>query len=269
MISFPRQTVTHDLVFEGLGLHSGVPVRVTVRPGEQGIAFRLGEERVVASPANVTDTRRCTTLGPVATVEHLMSAFGGLGVTDAEVEVTTAEMPALDGGAAEYVEAILGAGLAPLGEATLEGPYARVFFHDGPVRIAVAKGEGRWRFTFETGERWPGTQTFECLLSPEEYAGGVAPARTLAFEEEVEPARAAGLGLGLDERTVLVLGREGYVNEPHFPDEPARHKTLDLIGDLYLTGVPVGLLSVTAQASGHRTNVEAARRLAAAVTIRR
>ncbi|MFN3962319.1 MAG: UDP-3-O-acyl-N-acetylglucosamine deacetylase, partial [Fimbriimonadaceae bacterium] len=87
MISAPRFTVADRVSFTGQGLHGGQPVRVTVHPGADGIAFRAGDQRVPATPNEVTDTRRCTQLGPVATIEHLMSAFAGLGITDAEIEV--------------------------------------------------------------------------------------------------------------------------------------------------------------------------------------
>ena len=97
MISYTRKTLQSDVVMEGLGLHSGIPVKVHIYPGDQGIAFRRGDERVLAKPENVTDTTRCTTLGPVSTIEHLMSAFAGLEITDAEVEVDAPELPGLDG----------------------------------------------------------------------------------------------------------------------------------------------------------------------------
>jgi len=83
VISAPRFTVADGVSSAGQGLHGGPPVRVTVHPGSDGIAFRVGAQRVPATPNAVTDTRRCTQLGPVATIEHLMSAFAGLGITDA------------------------------------------------------------------------------------------------------------------------------------------------------------------------------------------
>jgi len=256
MISFPRKTISEKAYLGGKGLHSGIPVEVMVSPGDEGIVFVSGETTLKAIPENVSDTLRCTCLGPIATVEHIMSAFGGLGITDAVVEVHGSEMPALDGGASAYVDALLSAGVYGLGEAQIMVPYARVFHVEGEVRIAIARGEGHWRYVFEAGERWPHTQAYETF---------VTPARTFAYEEQVEGIRRAGLAQGLDETSALVLGRQDYVNEALFPDEPARHKLLDLIGDLYLSGVPVSLLNVVAERSGHRTNVEAARKLADAV----
>ncbi|WP_211770420.1 UDP-3-O-acyl-N-acetylglucosamine deacetylase [Kutzneria sp. CA-103260] len=101
------------------------------------------------------------------------------------------------------------------------------------------------------------TQTFTCRL-PDDYFAEVAPARTIAFAEEVPRAHELGLGRGLTAESVVLLGPTGYDNEPRFPDEPARHKLLDLAGDLYLTGIPLRRLDVTARLSGHTDAVRAA-----------
>jgi UDP-3-O-[3-hydroxymyristoyl] N-acetylglucosamine deacetylase len=262
---FTRKTVAREVNFEGLGLHTGVAVKVAVYPGEAGIAFRMGSERWLATPENVSDTRRCTKLGDVGTIEHLMSAFAGMEITDAEVELTAPELPALDGSALEYVQAFAGAGLTELGNQEMRDPYARVFLQELPVKIAIGKGTGQWRYLYEAPNRWPGEQTFECEDAVGSYAAEIAPARTFAMIEEIPMVLAAGLAKGLDIEKALVIGEEGYKNEARFPDEPARHKLLDLMGDLYLAGVPARFLNVTAEKSGHRTNVEAAARLFAAI----
>jgi UDP-3-O-acyl-N-acetylglucosamine deacetylase len=219
-------------------------------------------------PENVTDTSRCTRLGEVSTVEHLMSALAGLGVTDAEVEVEGDELPAMDGCSLAFYQGVSAVGLSDLGEARVDGPFERVFHVDGDVKIAISSGNGHWRYEFECGERWPHSQHFE-VLSLNNYADEVAPARTFAFEEEMEMIRKAGLGKGLDETTAFVIGASGYINQTRFDDEPARHKALDLIGDLYLSGVPPQLLNVVAQRSGHRTNVAAAAKLREHATIKK
>jgi UDP-3-O-acyl-N-acetylglucosamine deacetylase len=266
MNRFVRRTPTDSVRFEGRGLHSGEPITVLVHPGAEGIAFRRGATRWAASPENVTDTSRCTRLGEVSTVEHLMSAFAGLGVTDAEVEVDGDELPAMDGCSLAFYQGVSAVGLSDLGEAKVDGPFERVFHVDGDVKIAISSGNGHWRYEFECGDRWPHSQHFE-VLSLNKYADEIAPARTFAFEEEMEMVRKAGLGKGLDETTAFVIGSSGYVNKAKFDDEPARHKALDLIGDLYLSGVPPQLLNVVAQRSGHRTNVAAATKLKEHVTI--
>ena len=264
-MTFPHRTLRNSVRLDGFGLHSGAAVTVTIHPGRGGIYFRSGAERVEARPENVTDTTRCTRLGGISTVEHVMSAFAGLGITDAEVELSSPELPAMDGSASALVGAILTTGTEDTGTFELAPPFSRVFLQEGEIKIAVGKGDGHWRFEYDAGTRWPGAMTFELPTTVEGYANEVAPARTFALMEELPPIFMAGLAKGLDQDSALVLGIEGYKNTPRFPDEPARHKLLDLIGDLYLSGVPIAALNVVATRSGHRTHVKAAALLAQAV----
>lgn len=262
-MTFRRRTVADDVAFTGLGLHSGESVVLTVRPSESGITFRNPKGVWEAVPENVSDTSRCTRLGEISTIEHLMSAFCGLEITDADVEVTASELPALDGAAATYVEGIKRVGFSDLGEKSVRDLFTRLFLHEGDIKIAVASGDGHWRFEYVTSPRWPGAQVFEAMGLPEGYEEQIAPCRTFGLEEEIPHLHAMGLARGLDLSTALVLGQSGYVNEPKFDDEPARHKLLDCMGDLYLSGVPARFLSVVAERSGHRTNVAMAAKLRA------
>jgi UDP-3-O-[3-hydroxymyristoyl] N-acetylglucosamine deacetylase len=232
----------------GHGLHSGQPVTVRIHPADGGIAFRCDGSRVVAAPASVTGTSFHTVLGAIGTVEHLMSAFAGAGITDAEVELSYPELPALDGSAAGYVAVLR---TQPLDEAEVLLPRHEVLVETPDASISVRRGTGVWAYTFAHG---CGAQRFTCRL-PQDYRTEVAPARTFALADQVPAMAVKGLGQGLDTSSVVLLGPDGYQNAPRFPDEPARHKLLDLVGDLYLTGIPVGLLDVTASFSGHTTNV--------------
>jgi UDP-3-O-acyl-N-acetylglucosamine deacetylase len=254
-----RRTLAQTVTLEGLGLHTGVPVVVKIHPGQHGIGFLHGGERVEAHPANVTDTTRSTKLGSVGTIEHLMSAFAGLEITDAEVELDAPELPGLDGSARLYVEALRHAGMEDLPDREIPDLFTRVFLQleDG-VKVAIGKGTGHWRYEYRTGDRWPREQIYESEDIVAAYPGEVAPARTFAFAEEVPHLIQMGMGKGLDDSSALILGIEGYKNEPRFSDEPARHKLLDLVGDLYLAGVPLRGLNVVAERSGHRTHVKAA-----------
>ena len=266
-MTYTRRTLQSSVIFEGLGLHSGGPVRVTVHPGQHGIAFRSGGARIPAVPENVVDTQRCTRLQGISTIEHLMSAFCGLEVTDAEVEVEGGELPGLDGSARQYVQRLHEVGFEALGEAQLRQPFSRVFLQDLPVKIGISRGEGHWRYTFGLTDHFPREQTFESADVTADYEPQIAPARTIVTDSEAQAILAHNLplGRGLGEESVVVLEPEGYKYAPRFPDEPARHKLLDLMGDLYLAGVPARFLNVVAEKSGHRTNVEAAARLMAAL----
>lgn len=226
-----------------------------------------GSEVVDARPENVTGTQRCTQLAGISTVEHVLSALAGLGVTDADIVVEGGELPAAEGCSAPYVGVILEQGLAACGHLDVEGPFERVYVVNSGSKVAIAKGEGWWRAEFEVVDSFIGKQVAEFALSPACYAAEVAPARTTVFEDEWQAAQAAGLGLGLDVSTVVGIGKTGYANEPRFADEPARHKLLDLIGDLALSGVPIAHLDVVGERSSHATNVEAATQLARSVAL--
>jgi len=268
-VQFERRTVAKDVLFSGKGLHSGNPVQVAVKPGEDGIWFRCGQDRIQARPENVTDTSRCTILGPISTIEHMMAALAGCDITDAEIELSNPEMPALDGASAEYAAQILATGASAIGMATCTGPYARVFVQEKESKVAIAAGSGHWKFDFINENRWPFHQSFETESVHNDFVKGLAPARTFDFEENVPLIQAAGLAKGLNLETALILGKDGYTNPPQFEDEPARHKMLDLVGDLYLAGVPIRLLSVAAIRSGHWLNVRAAKVLSEATKIER
>jgi UDP-3-O-[3-hydroxymyristoyl] N-acetylglucosamine deacetylase len=119
---------------------------------------------------------------------------------------------------------------------------------------------------YNTGDRWPVIQAYETETVVDDYIDQIAPSRTFALAEEVPMIIQLGMGRGLDENSAIVLGIEGYKNEARFSDEPVRHKLLDLIGDLYLSGVPIRYLSVGAERPGHRANVKAAQMLYESVT---
>jgi UDP-3-O-[3-hydroxymyristoyl] N-acetylglucosamine deacetylase len=262
----PRKTLKDDVCFDGIGLHTGVPVHVTVHPSQNGIIFRIGSERVTASPENVTDTTRSTKLGSVGTIEHMMSALCGLEITDADIELDAPELPGMDGSSQPYVQAFLDTGFQDLPGRESPDLFRRVFFQDGDASIAIGKGSGSWRYRFATGERWPGEQIIEPDDVVDCYAEQIAPSRTFAFTEDIPAVIQAGLGRGLDERSVLVLGMEGYKNDARFDNEPARHKLLDAMGDLYLAGLPARCLAVVAERSGHKANVAAAKMLVESLT---
>lgn len=259
-MTYERRTVKDTIEIEGRGLHTGTPVSVSIFPAEEGIRFRFGADTWQANPENVTDTTRCTRLGLISTVEHLMSAFAGAEVTDALVEVDAPELPAMDGSALPYLTALEESGTERIGEAEFPGVYSRVFVQEGDAKIAISAGEGRWRYEFQTPNRWPGEQVLETTDIVKGYPE-LAGARTFAFQEELVMIQAAGLGRGLDAESALILGPEGYLNTERCADEPVRHKMLDAVGDIYLAGVPLRFLNVVAIRTGHTATVKAAAEL--------
>jgi UDP-3-O-acyl-N-acetylglucosamine deacetylase len=228
-----------------------------LHPDDGRITFRCGGESVRAHPRNVTGTFRATTLGRVATIEHLMSAFAGAAVSDAFVELTAPEVPGLDGSAREFAAAIADAGTVVLDEDPGPSLSAAVVVLQGPASIVIRPGSGRWCCTYDLADRWPGALTVRATL-PGEYGSAIAWARTCVLAEEMPQVLRAGLGRGLDSGSVVIIGPDGYANPVRSRDEPARHKLLDLVGDLWLAGIPLDRLDVTAVRPGHSIAVRAA-----------
>jgi UDP-3-O-acyl-N-acetylglucosamine deacetylase len=246
------------LEFEGRGLHSGIPTKVRLMPGDSGIIFRNESGAWNAIPENVTSTTRCTCLGDISTVEHLMSALAAHEISDVTVEVAGTEIPGMDGSAAEFWQRLEQSTFVELGQSELPTLFRRLFLTEDGGKIAIGHGDGHWRYEYHGDNRWPEFQSYEHRDLPENYGTDIAPARTVAFADQIPNLIAAGLGLGLSQGDVLLLGNDGYENAPRFQDELARHKLLDLIGDIALSRVPIRFLSVVAERTGHRHNIRAA-----------
>lgn len=262
-MTFKRATVGGtEIVLEGQGLHSGVPVVVRFVPSQNGIRFIWGSKAVEAVPENVRDTHRCTKLGEISTIEHVMAALAGYEVTDVDIVLSAPELPALDGSAAPYLRAFQEAGPPQvIAEVERPAPFARVFLHEGDSKLSISYGTGTWRYEFSCPGRWPEFQAFETGDVSGEFEQAIAPARTFGFESDVEQIQASGLARGLDLDKALLIGSHGYANASRYENEPARHKMLDAIGDLYLSRIPIRFLNVVAERTGHRMNVLAAQKL--------
>jgi UDP-3-O-acyl N-acetylglucosamine deacetylase len=276
----PRRTLRRPTApLAGVGLFTGAPATARILPAPGGGLRFLrvdlrGSPPIPASAAFIAEPlpripARHTALAAggasVLTVEHILSALAGAGVTDALVEVDGPEVPILDGSAAVFAGAIAAAGLAD-GPRTIEPIEVRepLRVEQGGASITVSPFErALYRYELDYGPGAPvPPQAAEIDLGRGAYAAGVAPARTFCLEEEARAMRAAGLFGHLTAREMLVIGPGGPVeNTYRFPDEPARHKLLDLIGDLALAGRPIRGRVVAVKA-GHALNHRMARRLA-------
>ena len=275
-----QRTLKSSIKASGVGLHSGARVTMLLRPAapDTGIVFRRVDlDPVVDLPASATmvgDTRMCSCLerdgAKVGTIEHLMSAFAGLGIDNAFVDLDAAEVPILDGSASPFVFLIQSAGIE-------EQPVAKKFIR---VKRAIEVRESD-----RTGDKWARFEPYDGYrlnfsivfnhpainrtgqqvtvdFAEHSYVRDVARARTFGFMQEVEWLRENGLaqGGGLDNAVVLdeyrVLNGDGL----RYSDEFVKHKVLDAIGDLYLLGHPL-LASFTAHKSGHALNNLLAREL--------
>ena len=262
-----QKTVKEEINFRSVGLHSGRKVGMTIKPAEAdaGIVFVrkdvTSDNRIAADIQNVTDTTLATTLGVngtrVHTVEHLLSAFRGLGIDNAVVEVDTFEVPIMDGSSQPFISTLKKVGLK-----TLRKPrrYLKV-----KKPVAVSEGESMamlepapdFRITYKIDFPHPvvGTQSYHMVFSSDAYEREISSARTFGFLRDVEYLQAKGLALGGSLQNAVVLDDEKVINKEGLRsrDEFVKHKILDAVGDLYLIGMPI-LGHFTAYKSGHKLN---------------
>ena len=264
-----QRTLKSAIRASGVGLHTGEKVSMTLRPAQPntGIVFRRVDlpspVDIAADAFKVTDTRLCSAIEAggtkIITVEHLMSAFAGLGIDNAYVDVAGSEVPIMDGSAAPFVFLIQSAGVE------LQ-PVAKRFFRI--KRTVEVKDGDKWarfepfdgfKLSFSIAFDHPAlersAQTASVDFASTSYVKEVARARTFGFIQDLEALRDSGLALGgsLDNAIVVdeyrVLNAEGL----RYSDEFVKHKLLDAIGDLYLVGSPL-IGAFSAHKSGHALN---------------
>lgn len=267
MLLQPQLTVAGNVRLDGVGLHTGQPSRVTIAPSAGGrIVFVRNGSRVEATLDSVTSTARCTTLGTdgfeVSTVEHLLAALSAFGVYSADVGVEGPEIPALDGSAQSIVAALREAGTAPAGRLqpvlALRAP---VYLERGHSSLVALPSDG-FRVTVAVRYDHPmiGAQVADVVVGPDVFEREIAPARTFGFHTELQELARLGLARGGSVDNAVVFMEQATTTPLRFPDEPARHKALDVIGDLALLGA-VPMAHIVAVRPSHRLNVEFAREL--------
>ena len=249
-----QTTLKRETTLVGMGLHSGRPARVVLRPAtEGGIRFRRVDvtDRDNLIPARwdrVSDTRLCTLLSneagvSVGTVEHLMAALAGTGVTHAEIDIDGPEVPIMDGSALRFVRAILRAGLAPVpGALRAIRVLAPVRDVQGDVVAELAPADALTiDFEIDFVDAAIGRQSRRLVMENGAFVHELADCRTFCRSEEVEAMRAAGLALGgtLDNAVVVDGSRVLNPGGLRRSDEFVRHKMLDALGDLALAGAPI------------------------------
>jgi UDP-3-O-[3-hydroxymyristoyl] N-acetylglucosamine deacetylase/3-hydroxyacyl-[acyl-carrier-protein] dehydratase len=272
-----QKTISREVSFAGPGLFSGEDATLTLGPGaaDSGIMFvREQDGKVAHIPALVANVmkrprRTCLKNGTlfVETIEHCMAALAGMGVDNAIVKVsggTTGEVPGGDGSSDVFVRAIQEAGFteqdAALSPLIIKKP---IQVTDKDATIAALPGPtDSLEIIYDFEAPAPvGRQVFAFHLGDDDFVKQLAPARTFVFEQEAAELRSRGFGKHLSPKEFLVISPSGPIeNEYRFSDECARHKALDLIGDLYLLGRPLRG-RIVAHKSGHALNHQLVRRL--------
>ncbi|HEX7044776.1 MAG TPA: UDP-3-O-acyl-N-acetylglucosamine deacetylase [Burkholderiales bacterium] len=273
-----QRTLKNVIRATGVGLHTGEKVYLTLRPAaaDTGIVFRRIDLKepveIRACPENVSDTRLSTTLEwqgvRVSTVEHLMSAFAGMGIDNAYVDLTAPEVPIMDGSAGPFVFLIQSAGIveqsAPKRFIRIKRP---IKLTDGDKWVAFEPFEG-FKVSFAIDFNHPtfrnSTQHACVDFSTTSFVKEVSRARTFGFMADLESLRQSGLARGGGVDNAIVLDDYRVLNEDglRYEDEFVKHKVLDAIGDLYLLGHPL-IGAFSAYKSGHSLNNQLLRRLVA------
>ena len=264
-----QRTLKNTIRATGVGLHTGNKIYLTLRPApiDTGIVFRRVDLEnvidVLACPQNVSDTRFSTTIEMdgvrISTVEHLMSAFAGLGIDNAIVELTAPEVPIMDGSAGPFVFLLQSAGIE---EQPAPKKFLRIKKH---VRV---EDENKWaafepfngfKVTFTIDFEHPAFEnsgkTASMDFSTTSFVKEVSRARTFGFMSDLETMQKNGFARGGGFDNAIVMDDYRILNEDglRYEDEFVKHKILDAIGDLYLLGHPL-LGEFSAYRSGHHLN---------------
>ena len=271
-------TVQRSVDASGVGLHSGVPVRIRILPApvSTGIVFirtDLDNFQIPASWRHVARVSYATSLMRqgvlISTTEHLLSSLYSMGIDNAYVEIDNLEVPILDGSGLPFVRLLEQAGIHRFRR---KRRYLRVCrpisVEDKGKRISILPGDS-FRLTCETDYPSPiGRQSLEMEVTPERFAGELAFARTFGWEKDLDQMRNMGLIRGASLENAVCFTGEGVMNPGGLraEDECCRHKALDLIGDLALLGRPL-LGHVIAERAGHAMHAALVARIMSDPTI--
>ena len=267
MIMCLQRTIREEIRCRSVGLHSGRRINMTIKPGgvDEGVVFIRkdlpGNNRIKATLENVSDTTLATTIGinglKASTVEHLLSAFSGMGIDNAVVEIDGHEVPAMDGSALPFVTMLKNVGIE------VQGKYRKwlvikkkVHVSDG-VGTAMFLPSPEFKITYKIDFEHPliGQQSYQMTFSEITYEREICAARTFGFLRDVEYLQAKGLALGGSLQNAVVLNNSKVINKEglRYPDEFVKHKILDAVGDLSLLGMPI-IGHFVAYKSGHTLN---------------
>ncbi len=264
------RTLAAAVQLKGTGLHSGLPVSVRLipQPRGYGICFihtEFPNQEIQSCPANVEAVYLGTNLShgniTIRTTEHLMASLYAIGITDLRVELSQNELPVMDGSALEYSNPLAKIGVVDLGT-TLPLLITKPVFVEKDDSFLVALPFSGFKITYTVDYRPTiiGVQTFIFEQGKTDFLAEVAPARTFGNQNELETLHCQGLALGASLDNALGIDHDHYLNAVRFSDEAVRHKTLDLLGDLYHLRRPIQG-HIIAYKSSHLINAELVKKL--------
>ncbi len=264
-----QKTIKNSVTLSGIGLHTGKAVRMTIKPARdnEGISFTRvdlpGKQPVKVTAANtVMDEKvtRCTAVEyqgvRIYTIEHLMAALNGMGIDNVTIEINTEEIPGMDGSSLEFLKALEQAGIKEqqADKNIFVIQEAIIAANKTSTIVMVPHDQLNVSYTLDYDHPLLRSQFFSQSIDLTSFTKELAAARTFCLESEVNEIRARGLAKGANYQNTLVMSPKGPLeNTLRFPDECARHKVLDIVGDLFLLGYPVKG-AVYATKSGHALN---------------
>lgn len=271
-----QHTIAREVYFKGIGLHTGNMCKAVFKPAASNQGVRLvrtdlpGRPSVPAHYSNVLGVIRGTTVGNevmrVHTIEHMLSAVYALGIDNLVIELNANEPPVADGSSQGFFDTLKEAGLVDqLAPREILQPAERLEYKNGDTEITLEPAD-HLRITSVVIFNHPLIQRQEVTIhiEPDAYRREIAPARTFCFDYEVEALKKQGLARGGSLDNAVVIGLDRIHNKEkklRFPDEFARHKALDLLGDLYLLGSRLRA-HVTAVRPGHGHNINFVKQIA-------
>ena len=257
-----QKTISREGTLKGIGIHSGQAASVRFKPADpgSGLQFVVQGRAIPLASEGGSEALRCSAIGDgparVLTVEHVLAAFQGLGITNGILEVEGPEIPGMDGSALPFVHFLKGLGIQDQGvEQDAYRITEPIFCHEKNGAVCAYPSE-----TFEIGyvldydHPYLRNQAVQFRIQPDTFEKEIAPARTFCTAREADELQKKGFGRGASRENTLVIADDGsHESSLRFKDECARHKVLDILGDLSLLGFPV-IAKIIGLRSGHSLN---------------
>jgi len=262
-----KSTVKSELIFSGIGLHSGEKSEIKILPSDSGnIVFSVDGKFILANAKNVTDTSRGTTLSTnnekIMTVEHLLSALYAFGIDSALIECSSNEIPAMDGSSSEYIKRLEKVEKCHINKEKY------IFACDNPIFvnqgdsfiICLPSDNFSIEYYLNYNHAIIGSCNYIFDFSLDEYKSNISDSRTFALEEEINFLRANNLARGGSLDNCIVVYQDHFSVPLRHENELLFHKILDLLGDLSLSTMPLQM-RIISNKSGHKLNTELSKKL--------
>lgn len=267
-----EKTFQTEIEITGVGIHSGNPAKLTLKPASLGTGITFirvdkNNAKIPLHPDNLEENNpRATKLSHngvgILTPEHLLSALYASGISNLEIHIDTEEIPILDGSAETYIQKITTAGIQDQGQKTMPIVLqTEITVEENGAKILASPSDAfEIHYTLDYPDTFIGMQQASFNLKTDHYTKDIAKARTYGFRKEVDFLLSQGLAKGGTLDNAIVIEETGYSTDLYYPNELARHKILDIIGDLAVLGRPLHA-KITAHKSGHSLNAKLAKKI--------